>query len=343
MTIGLVKENLKELIEQGNIKSNYELKEYLQPNSIDLPIEGTAYLVANKFSTYNQKVEELLKTYAVEKISLKEKPILYKGQTYIIPTATIDLPSKYKCSVSPKSSIGRVDLVVRTIHDESGIYDKPETGKKVKLWLEVTPNSFNVKIEEGMSLNQLRCLEKGKKAPQPKEQVLFNEDGEPIERKWDEEELVMGLEINPKTPGFKSKDTNKVIDMTKRKANNPKDFFKKIRPEGKSLTLEKDKFYILNTKEIIHIPPEYQVEMKPYDDRALDARVHYAGFFDSGFTAQAVLELRSNEVKNIVDGQPICFMKFYKNTKKPKELYGENSNYQGQKGPKLAKYFKDWN
>ena len=50
-----------------------------------------------------------------------------------------------------------------------------------------------------------------------------------------------------------------------------------------SLILVPDEFYILMTKEAIAVPPSYAAEMLPYDTRAGEFRVHYAGFFDPGF------------------------------------------------------------
>jgi hypothetical protein len=39
--------------------------------------------------------------------------------------------------------------------------------------------------------------------------------------------------------------------------------------------------------------------------------------------------------------QPICLMEFFSNSSSPAEPYGfVDNNYQGQHGPKLAKYFK---
>lgn len=45
-----------------------------------------------------------------------------------------------------------------------------------------------------------------------------------------------------------------------------------------SLILDPDEFYILMTKEAIAVPPDYAAKMMPYDTRAGEFRVHYAGF-----------------------------------------------------------------
>ena len=50
--------------------------------------------------------------------------------------------------------------------------------------------------------------------------------------------------------------------------------------------------------------------------------------------------MRPHETVNIYHGQPICMMEFFRNAAVPARPYGfAGSNYQGQTGPKLAKYF----
>lgn len=68
---------------------------------------------------------------------------------------TVDLPKNMKGLLSPKSSIGRVDLLVRGVVDGIGLYDTIPGGSSRSLWLEITPRSFNVRIKEGLALTQL--------------------------------------------------------------------------------------------------------------------------------------------------------------------------------------------
>jgi len=53
-----------------------------------------------------------------------------------------------------------------------------------------------------------------------------------------------------------------------------------------------------------------------------------------------VLEVRPHETINIYDGQPICLMEFFRNSRIPDKPYGfSGNNYSNQKGPQLAKFF----
>ena len=45
--------------------------------------------------------------------------------------------------------------MVRGIVDECGLYDIIEGGQRRELWLEISPQSFNVRVKAGIALTQL--------------------------------------------------------------------------------------------------------------------------------------------------------------------------------------------
>jgi dCTP deaminase len=107
------------------------------------------------------------------------------------------------------------------------------------------------------------------------------------------------------------------------------------------------------TKEAIAVPPEFAAEMLPYDTRAGEFRVHYAGFFDPGFgwdsrsrkagSSRGVLEVRSHEVPFVLEhGQTVGWLRYERMAERPDVLYGQDvaSHYQGQE-LKLAKQFRE--
>jgi dCTP deaminase len=130
------------------------------------------------------------------------------------------------------------------------------------------------------------------------------------------------------------------------------DFWEPLEARGSSLVLDPDAFYILSSKEAVHVPPDHAAEMVPFDPLVGEFRVHYAGFFDPGFGhaaagglgARAVLEVRSREVPFILEhGQIVGRLVYERMTERPTVLYGEGgvSNYQAQ-GLKLSKHFKPY-
>ena len=120
--------------------------------------------------------------------------------------------------------------------------------------------------------------------------------------------------------------------------------------EQKRLILDPDQFYILASKEAVHVPPTHAAEMMPFNPLVGEFRVHYAGFMDPGFGhgpaggsgSRVVLEVRSHSVPFILeDGQIIGRLVYERMTEIPELLYGRDlgSNYQGQ-GLKLSKHFR---
>jgi dCTP deaminase len=347
--VALVDKDLKKLISENILISNShcDLMEYVQPASIDIPIGNVAYLVKQKFLPFSQKVNDIVEKLSIEQLDLSKGAILFKGQTYLIPVMDIHLPSDLSIHVSPKSSIGRIDLMVRTIFDNTGLYDTVSSNSMGTLWLEISPQSFNVKIQEGQCLNQMMVF-KGKDAENLfTEDLVFDTYNNPLPiKEFDLNTLILSLQVSPNSLfGYEAISTNEVIDLSQIGTLNWRKFFREILIGDKGkFTLEKDRFYILATKENIRVPSHLSAEMLPFSHLIGELRAHYAGFFDPGFGSDfgaiGVLEVRPHETLTVYDGQPICLMKFFKNSSIPEKIYGEvGNNYQGQRGPKLAKYF----
>ncbi len=354
-------DHIRKFITDGvvSFENDVDLNEYVQPGSIDIPVGKTAYLVKDKFIPFNNNVEYVVGRQTLQEISLEgDGGLLLKGQTYLIPSVDIDLPEDMEITLSPKSSIGRVDLLVRAIFDHVGYYDMIPAGAKGRVWLEVTPQSFNIRLKENLPVNQMKFFKVGDYSDLclEDEPLLYDFNGKLVKSQiYNRDNLVFALNV-PKNEiiGYVSRPTNNIIDLSKVGELEPEKFFtpiyaSQVDTHGK-ITLEKDHFYILCTKECVSIPNHYSAEMIPIANILGDLRVHYAGFFDPGFGYRpdgetngnaGVLEIRPYETLTVYDGQPICLMEFFENIGTPKKLYGfAGNNYGIQKGPRLSKYFK---
>lgn len=341
-------------------------KQFIQPASIDIPVGSICYLLKDRFLPNKTKVEDLVDLMYLEKIDFsKASCLLLKGQTYLFPCAKINLKRIMRGILSPKSSIGRIDVMVRGIIDYCGLYDVVDGNGQ--LWLEVTPRSFNIKIRPGTPISQLMIFDRYVTTIHHTYEgiVVYDLGQSPIRPLIHRGELVLSLNLNYssdnlssvcKRVGFKALSMSSIIDLNETKKYSPKDFFTEVYSTPTeigemSITLEKDQFYIFATKERIRIPTFLSAEMVPFSHHVGELRAHYAGFFDPGFGfgekgevngTVGVLEIRPHETITIYDGQPICLMRFYKNTFVPTKPYGAaNNHYQFQKGPKLAKFFND--
>lgn len=341
----------------------------IQPASIDLRLGEYAYPVDASFLPGKgmkvlEKMRELDSSFERFKISLRDGAVLEKGRVYVIPLLeAINLRSGVAAFANPKSSTGRLDILTRLIADHATVFDQVEEGYEGQLYIEVAPRSFSVVVRTGTRLNQLRFRRTRGENPKPITiadwRSLLTEGQIADSSAMTERTGYLPFTIDLKGSGsddaligWRAKKHAKRIDLERRDYD-PFDFWEPIRfHKESSLILDPDEFYILITKEAIAVPPEFAAEMLPYDTRAGEFRVHYAGFFDPGFgwdartrragSSRGVLEVRSHEVPFLLEhGQTVGWLRYERMAERPETLYGNDiaSNYQGQQ-LRLAKQFR---
>lgn len=341
----------------------------VQPASIDLRLGDFAYPVDTSFLPGKElRVLEKMKRLDPDaesvRLNLQEGNVLEKGRIYVVPLLeSVNLRTNDLTAFSnPKSSTGRLDILTRLIADRATHFDQLEERYKGELYLEVAPRSFSVVVRTGMRLNQLRFSRtrgEGAKAISTSDWNQLLDEGQivdlvPKERKRGVLPFTVDLEgsrTEGEVLGYRAKKYAKRIDLDRRDYD-PLEFWEPITfHKSSQLILEPDEFYILMTRESIAVPPDYAAEMMPYDTRAGEFRVHYAGFFDPGFgwdmkakrggSSRGVLEVRSHEVPFLLEhGQTVGWLRYERMAARPDMLYGNDlgSNYQGQ-GLKLSKQF----
>jgi dCTP deaminase len=367
------RQSIRQMFEAGEITSLSPLDaDQIQPASIDLRLGDYAYPVTTSFLPQREKgvfdkIKELDERYDDFKIDLKGGAMLEKGRVYLIPLLeSVKLRSDVKGFANPKSSTGRLDILTRLITDEGTAFDEVSRGYEGQLYLEVVPRSFSVVVKRGTRLSQLR-FRKSQTTPKPIPADEWNQllEQQQVVRSGDKDNqlgdtgmlrFTVDLKGNGKEGclvGWRARKHAPRIDLERRDYD-PMDFWEPIYCRGHaSLVLDPDEFYILMTKEAIAVPPDYAAEMLPYDTRAGEFRVHYAGFFDPGFgwnaktnkagSSRGVLEVRSHEVPFLLEhGQTVGWLRYERMAARPDVLYGQDikSNYQGQT-LKLAKQFRN--
>ena len=87
--------------------------------------------------------------------------------------------------------------------------------------------------------------------------ILYDKDGEVLPVSLHRGAVVLSLSIpsnSKELAGYEAKHTNEVVNLSNIGKHERDDFFRPIRCDGKGrLTLEKDRFYILATKERISV------------------------------------------------------------------------------------------
>lgn len=130
---------------------------FVQPSSIDIPLGIECLMVKEKILPHGKSVRGLLPLIELMRTPLSETTptVLLKGQTYLCYCGRISMPLGLRGTLSPKSSIGRVDLMVRAIYDDTGMYDTVPAGSRGELWMEISPRSFNVSVKAHQALSQM--------------------------------------------------------------------------------------------------------------------------------------------------------------------------------------------
>jgi dCTP deaminase len=364
---------IAEAIKQGWIASSEgELPaQSIQPASLDLRLGDVAYRLRCSFLPDDEPVESALRRYEMGRIDLAGGAggILEQNRPYLVPLVEqLDLPPDVSAKANPKSSTGRLDIFTRVITDNSFMFDEVRRGYRGRLYLEIVPRTFTIRIHPGLSLNQLRLM-RGHTGLTDDEISQLHEITPLLYRNGvaltgDQiavsNGLFMGLhlgrEVGQEVIGYRAKENSELIDLSKTDHYAVRAFWEEVLSEGSKhgarIVLHPEKFYLLLSQDSVAIPPEYAAEMTAYDPTSGELRTHYAGFFDPGFGydpeisaftgSRAALEVRAHDVPFAVEhGQNICKLSFEHMIEPPDRLYGYalDSNYQGQEVA-LSKHFK---
>lgn len=358
----LPSQTIREMIKGGQIASDIPVIDgQIQPSSIDLRLGAEAYRVRASFLPgRNSTVAERLETLAMHRIDLRDGAVLEKGCVYIVRLQeSVSLPPKISGTANPKSSTGRLDIFTRLITDYGTEFETVREGYEGPLYAEISPRTFSVLARTGSRLNQLR-FRRGQ--PVTSDAAMRRLQDSVVLVHGQDADIKEGVAVSvdltgdPKTGliGYKAKQHTGLIDIDQPGGYEMPDFWEPLyrqKDRPAELVLDPDEFYILASKEYLSVPLDYAAEMRAYDTKVGEFRVHYAGFFDPGFgmpeaggeATRGVLEVRSHDVPFVIsDGQVVCRLVYEPLIEIPDKIYGAGgigSNYQGQ-GLKLGKHFR---
>ena len=130
-----------------------------QPATLDLRLGEIAHRLRCSFLPDVTSVEEKLVDLEMEEVDLRDGAILERNRPYLVPLLEeLRLPEYIQAKTNPRSSTGRLDIFTRVITDHSHKFDEIAPGYQGKLYLEVVSRSFTIKVQTGLSLNQLRLF-----------------------------------------------------------------------------------------------------------------------------------------------------------------------------------------
>jgi dCTP deaminase len=361
--IGVLNElQMRMLLEEGIVENLDEHS--IDGSAFDLHLSSEAWrLSATAKLSARETVRELLnsQTLKPEKFSLNQQ-VLKQKQVYIVRLKENVRLDKYEGSfglygrASGKSSIGRLDVLTRLLVDHTPKYDEVPPFHGGELFLEVIPISFDIKVEEGKALHQLRMF-KGhpdlcrlsmdqltKMSP-----MLYSNEHEPVEPR----DGILRVNLQPDEGGrvaFVSKKNPPELDLTKdtdKDKIDPRNYWNVIKKNKFGLRMGLNRFYILRSKERLFLPDDVAVSCVAYSENLGELRIHYAGFAhpnfgrrrtDNRIGAPLIFEARSHSFGVVVrDKEQFAKIEFFKMSKASQKT----SNYSGQE-LKLSNCFAEW-
>ncbi|MGR3803451.1 2'-deoxycytidine 5'-triphosphate deaminase [Marinibacterium profundimaris] len=349
--------SIRELVAADGLSAEPALlPDQIQPASLDLRLGSTAHRLRASFLTgQDATVADRLDELEMHRIDLSEGAVLEKGCVYLVPLMErLALPPGISAAANAKSSTGRLDLLTRMVIDGGTEFDRVQDGYHGPLYAEICPRSFSVLVRPGMRLNQIRFRAGQSVLSDDELRALHAEsplvDSDPLIQ----DGLGFSVDLKPEGStlvGYRAKPHTGLVDLDRIGAYDAADYWEEVHSDTGRIILDPGAFYILVSREAVHIPPRYAAEMAPYLAMVGEFRVHYAGFFDPGFGhaaaggegARGVLEVRCHEAPFVLEhGQVVGRLVYERMAGEPQALYGAGiaSNYQGQ-GLKLAKHFRD--
>ena len=358
---------IRQAIAKGLIASAWPItSSQIQPNSLDLRLDSVGYRVQCSFLPGDEGIQQKLARYKWYEFDVpSEGIVLERNQAYIFPLCeSLRLPDQIYARANPKSTTGRLDVFTRLVTEYGTTFDEVRAGYHGRLYLEVVPRSFAIRVRAGDSLAQIRFQVGNPHLTRDETVTLLDSEHlilDPNLRTLRSQDLpvastlVLSISLPKKGEpliGYQARRNTPPIDLRAIGESRISYYWDRIHGGSKPIILEPDEFYIFASRELICLPPQYCAEMVAFDASSGEVRTHYAGFFDSGFgygagrrpdetAAAVVLEVRSRDVPFLIeDGQPLFRVHLLRSTESPDTLYGTGlgSNYQGQR-LRLSKQF----
>lgn len=342
----------------------------IDASAIDLPLGKTYWKMdASLRARQDGHVSDLIQKYGGAELTLTDDTVLERGQTYLFRLQwSLDLQEHICARATAKSSVGRLDALVRLVADKEKEFETVGMQKTCSIYLQVLPNTFQLIVRPGMVLSQLRFMRGEEHHCTVSRQMLGFEEDPPLVNKagnrvqghpsvGDNESILLHLDLcdddKLKFAGFVAKDDPGLppIDPSKTKEYDPSLYWDSVRKiEGEdSVKIEKKRFYIFRSKERFRLPPHLAVDCRAMSESLGDIRIHYAGFahpfFGTGRKpdngAPLIFEVRCYESNTILHDNTALAKVFFRRMASPALKPKKDDEYSKQE-LKLSKCFKDW-
>jgi dCTP deaminase len=250
-------------------------------------------------------------------------------------------------SATAKSSVGRMDVLARLIVDGMDEYEGfvPHKVRGGDMFLEITPMTFNVRVKAGTPLTQLRLF----KGPQRDSLIQGDTLLATVFQDYEENaaatlsvdlspDQVCGRDVSAFSAALQREPALTAIDLwTKEERDKPKpwEYWRFERTdENQRLRITTNHFYIIRSREKIHLPKGIAVYCRASDETIGEMRIHYAGFVHPFFGSKRsdgkrgtplIFEVRGHDIDvSLMDREKMARLEFYRMSEDAEEPQEDN-------------------
>ena len=165
--------------------------------------------------------------------------------------------------------------------------DEVKPGHSGKLFIEVVPRSFAIRVRPGDSLSQIRFqtgdprLSRAdwRRCSTTKRSCSTANCTHCVRKTFRSRRAWCcrsNLPVKGDTIGYQARRNTAPIDLRGIGAAKVRHFWNSIYGDNRPVVLEPDEFYIFSSRELVRLPPMYCAEMVAFDASSGEVRTHYA-------------------------------------------------------------------
>jgi dCTP deaminase len=252
-----------------------------------------------------------------------------------------------------RSSIGRLDVLVRLIGDGQPHYDQIDPPFRGALYVEISPITFAIAVSAYDAVCQLRLF-KGHPSQSRLHEADLKGYCEPILRQENSEELRVstktadvpnGREAAALVARGDARSKPPIPLGADKDSIRPEEYWQLVPEEDGVLRIERDRFYIMRSVERFRLPSNVAVYAKAMNETLGEMRIHYAGFVHPNFGAASksgtplIFEVRGHNIDVLLRHKEILAQLQYFRMSEPA---GAGDPTYDKQELKLAKFFGPW-
>ncbi|MEN6428756.1 MAG: 2'-deoxycytidine 5'-triphosphate deaminase [Phycisphaerales bacterium] len=340
----LSKDQLKDLCREGYIEGVANWDDDNGPidySALDLTLADEGYrMTKGSVKPFGDRYESQIKSQQlVERLQPDDDGVyvLKATQTYLFrlkERLKFKDDARLYGQATAKSTIGRMDVLARLIVDGADHYEGFDLDALRRgsgdMYIEITPMTFNVRVKAGINLSQLRLFRGRPEDSEMKGREVY----EPLLHGQPDQEMDGSLSVDLQAVSIsdndvcafwanRMKENDAPIDLWKRASLLPCEYWKFLKSDAqRRITIQKDYFYILRSKEKMSLTEGVAVYCRASDERIGEMRIHYAGFVhpffgtsreDGAPGTSLIFEVRGHDVNvSLKDAEKMAQLVFYR-------------------------------